>query len=62
MKIKNSLNWGFISECKIKNIKDIKDAQNANRQDLIEMWQVIKKDRQKHVHMLKEALEKEIHG
>jgi DNA-binding ferritin-like protein len=42
--------------------KYIKDAQNANRQDLIEMWQVIKKDRQKHVHMLKEALEKEFHG
>jgi hypothetical protein len=29
---------------------------------LVEMWQAIKKDRQKHVHMLKEALEKEIHG
>ena len=42
--------------------KYIKDAQNANRQDLVEMWQVIKKDRQKHIHMLKEALEKEIHG
>jgi hypothetical protein len=27
--------------------KYIKDAQNANRQDLIEMWQVIKTDRQK---------------
>ena len=35
---------------------------DANRQDLIEMWQVIKKDRQQTVHMLKEALEKEIHG
>jgi DNA-binding ferritin-like protein len=42
--------------------KYIKDAQNANRHDLVEMWQVIKKDRQKHIHMLKEALEKEIHG
>ena len=29
--------------------KYIKDAQNAKRQDLIEMWQVIKKDRQKHL-------------
>ena len=38
--------------------KYIKDAQNANRQDLVEMWQIIKKDRLKHIHMLKEALEK----
>ena len=30
----------------------------SNRQDLVEMWQVIKKDRQKHIHMLKEALRK----
>ena len=40
----------------------IKDAQNANKLDLVEIWQTIKKDRQKHMHMLKEALEKEIHG
>ena len=40
----------------------IKDAQNANKSDLVEIWQTIKKDRQKHMHMLKEALEKEIHG
>jgi hypothetical protein len=40
----------------------IKDAQNANKQDLVDMWQTIKKDRQKHVHMLREALENEIHG
>jgi DNA-binding ferritin-like protein len=40
----------------------IRDARNANKSDLVEMWQAIKKDRQKHVHMLKEALEKEIHG
>ena len=36
----------------------IKDAQNANKSDLVEIWQTIKKDRQKHMHMLKEALEK----
>ena len=42
--------------------KLIKDAQKANRSDLVEIWQTIKKDRQKHMHMLKEALEKEIHG
>lgn len=40
----------------------IKDAQNANKSDLVETWQTIKKDRLKHLHMLKEALEKEIHG
>ena len=41
---------------------DIKDANNAGKSELVEMWQTIKKDRQRHVHMLKEALEKEIHG
>jgi rubrerythrin len=40
----------------------IKDAQKANKSDLVEIWQTIKKDRQKHMHMLREALEKEIHG
>jgi hypothetical protein len=40
----------------------ISDARNANKSDLVNMWQTIKKDRQRHVHMLKEALEKEIHG
>ncbi|TLX69096.1 MAG: hypothetical protein E6L03_01290 [Thaumarchaeota archaeon] len=40
----------------------IKDAQNANKPDLTEIWQIIKKDRLKHLHMLKDALEKEIHG
>jgi hypothetical protein len=39
----------------------IKDAQSRNRLDLVEMWQTIKQDRQKHANMLKEALEKEIH-
>jgi hypothetical protein len=40
----------------------IKDAQNANKPDLVEIWQTIKKERLKHLHMLKQALEKEIHG
>jgi DNA-binding ferritin-like protein len=40
----------------------IKDANSSGKSELVEMWQTIKKDRQKHVHMLKEALEKEIHG
>jgi DNA-binding ferritin-like protein len=40
----------------------IKDANSAGKTKLVEMWQTIKSDRQKHVHMLKEALEKEIHG
>jgi hypothetical protein len=37
-------------------------AQKSNKSELVEIWQTIKKDRQKHMHMLKEALEKEIHG
>ena len=40
----------------------IKDAQNANKSELVEIWQKIKKDRKEHIHLLKEALEKEIHG
>jgi rubrerythrin len=40
----------------------IKDAQNANKSYLVEIGQTIIKDRQKHMHMLKESLEKEIHG
>jgi hypothetical protein len=40
----------------------IKDAQNANKTKLVEIWQTIKNDRKRHMHMLKEALEEEIHG
>jgi rubrerythrin len=40
----------------------IKDAQDSNRSDLVHMWETIKKDRQKHASMLKEALEKQIHN
>ena len=37
----------------------IKDAQNANRQDLVDMWKTIKQDRQRHLQMERQALEKE---
>ena len=40
----------------------IKDAQNANKAKLVEIWQTIKNDRKRHMHILKEALEEEIHG
>jgi hypothetical protein len=36
----------------------IRDAQKANKPK----WQTIKQDRKRHMHMLKEALEEEIHG
>ena len=35
------------------------DAQRANRSDLVDMWNSIKQDRQRHLQMLREALEKE---
>jgi len=34
------------------------DAQKANRSDLVNMWNTIKQDRQRHMQMLREALEK----
>lgn len=37
----------------------IKDAQNANRSDLVAMWNTIKQDRQKHLKMLRQALDNE---
>jgi rubrerythrin len=40
----------------------IRDAQKANKTKLVQIWQTIKKDRKRHMHMLKEALEEEIHG
>ena len=40
----------------------IEDAQKANKSELVEIWKTIKNDRKRHMHMLKEALEKEIHG
>ena len=40
----------------------IKDAETANKSELVKIWQTIKEDRKRHMHLLKEALEKEIHG
>ena len=40
----------------------IKDAENANKRYLVEIWQKIKDDKLNHLDMLKDALEKEIHG
>ena len=40
----------------------IKDAQDSNKRYLVDIWQMIKADRLNHVNMLKDALEKEIHG
>ncbi len=40
----------------------IKDAEKANKSELVEILQTIKIDRKRHMHLLKEALEKEIHG
>jgi hypothetical protein len=31
----------------------IKDAQEANKLQLVEMWQTIKEDRKRHMHLLK---------
>lgn len=39
----------------------IKDAQKSNKSELVEIWQTIKNDRKRHMHMFKDALEKEIH-
>jgi hypothetical protein len=40
----------------------IKDAEKANKSDLVEILQTIKIDRKRHMHLLKVVLEKEIHG
>jgi rubrerythrin len=37
----------------------INDAEKANRNDLVEMWNTIKNDRQRHLQMLRQELEKE---
>jgi hypothetical protein len=37
----------------------IKDAQNANSSDLVDMRNTIKQDRQRYLQMLRQALEKE---
>ena len=40
----------------------IKDAQTANKNNLVDTWNKIKTDRLSHMNMLKEALEEEIHA
>ncbi len=42
--------------------KYIQDAQSANKQELVNTWNKIKNDRLSQINMLKDALEKEIHG
>jgi vacuolar-type H+-ATPase subunit H len=37
----------------------IEDARKDNRTELAEIWQEMKRDKQKHLHMLRGALEKE---
>jgi hypothetical protein len=39
----------------------IRDAEQDNRAHLVEIWKTLKQDSQKHVQMLREALEKEAH-
>ncbi len=38
--------------------KYIRDAENENDSELVELWKTIGNDRQKHVDMLKDALKK----
>ena len=40
----------------------IKDAQAANKTNLVDTWNKIKMDRLSHINMLKESLEEEIHS
>ena len=37
----------------------INDAQKANRTNIVNMWNMIKQDRQRHMQMLRETLYKE---
>jgi len=41
--------------------KYIDDAKNANKNDLVDLWTRIKKDRLTHINDLKGALERDIH-
>jgi len=38
------------------------DAEKENKKELANTWRKIKSDRLNHINLLKEALEKEIHG
>jgi vacuolar-type H+-ATPase subunit H len=37
----------------------VEDAKKDNRQHLVEIWNQMKKDKERHLQMLREALEKE---
>ena len=37
----------------------IEDARKDNRQNLVDIWNQMKRDKEKHLQMLREALEKE---
>jgi hypothetical protein len=39
-------------------IKYIRDAEIANESEVVELWETIRNDLQKHVEMLQDALEK----
>jgi site-specific DNA-adenine methylase len=40
--------------------KYIRDAESDNNPELVEIWKTIRNDHQKHVDMLKDALEKKL--
>lgn len=40
--------------------KYIQDAEKDRREHLVELWNEMKKDKQKHLNMLRQALEKEV--
>jgi hypothetical protein len=40
--------------------KYIEDARRDNRTELLEIWNEMKRDKEKHLLMLREALEKEV--
>lgn len=40
--------------------KYIRDAESANKSELVELWKTIRNDHHKHVDMLKDALEKKL--
>jgi hypothetical protein len=40
--------------------KYISDAESANKPELVELWKTIRNERQKHVDMLKDALEERL--
>ena len=42
--------------------KYIQDAQSDGRQNLVELWNEIKQDKQKHLSRLRECLEQETKG